>query len=474
MRAALVEAAAAMRGDLPSLYSEWIWQGASIDSRKTREGELFFALSGSRVDGHAYVAAALGAGARAAVVRRDRAAELPHGSPLIQVDDVETALHDLARWARARAPRRLAGITGSVGKTTTKEILAALLGVRFRTEKSPGNLNNLYGFPLALLGMDEGAEWFVAEMGMSTPGELGKLSRLAKPDVAAVVSVRPVHLEFFGTVEAIGDAKAEILEGLDAASPHCALAVNLDDPQVVRIAERFDGRKVTFGLGRGDVSASEVVERGGDGVTLRLHAGGESAAVRLSLYGAYNVENLLAAAAIAWHAGVSVDEMARGAETVRPASMRGVLRSVPLSGGDATVVEDCYNSNPSAASRALASAAVLGSPAGRHWAVLGEMRELGPDAPRFHADLGREAAERGFSPIVGVGELAKPLVEAARAAGADSAWVPDAASAAERFAGELRAGDVVLVKGSRGVGLEAVVRAMTGRAAREERHEASR
>jgi UDP-N-acetylmuramoyl-tripeptide--D-alanyl-D-alanine ligase len=466
MRGALVEAAAAMRADLPSIYSEWIWQGASIDSRKTREGELFFALPGSRVDGHGYVAAALGAGARAAVVRRDRVAELPHGAPLIQVDDVEAALHELTRWARARAPRRLAGITGSVGKTTTKEILAALLAARFRTEKSPGNLNNLYGFPLALLGMDEGAEWFVAEMGMSTPGELGKLSRLARPDVAAVVSVRPVHLEFFGTVEAIGDAKAEILEGLDAASPDSALVVNLDDPQVVRIAQRFGGRKVTFGLGRGDVWASDVVERGGDGVTLRLHAGDESAALRLPLYGAYNVENLLAAAAIAWHAGVSLEDMARGVENVRPASMRGVLRSVRLADGEATVVEDCYNSNPSAASRALQSAAALGGSARRRWAVLGEMRELGPDAARFHVELGREAAQQGFSPIVGVGDLAKPLVDAARAAGADSAWVADAASAAERFAGELRAGDVVLVKGSRGVGLEAVVRAMTGRAER--------
>jgi UDP-N-acetylmuramoyl-tripeptide--D-alanyl-D-alanine ligase len=457
MRATLATAAEAMSASLPALYAEWSWEGAAVDSRKLVDGQLFFALPGSRADGHGFVAAALGAGACGAVVRRDRIGELPQGAPLLQVDDVEAALHALTWWARKRAPRRLAGITGSVGKTTTKEILAALLAERYRTAKSPGNLNSLFGFPLALLGMDEQAEWLVAEMGMSTPGELARLSRLARPDVAVVTAVRPVHLEFFGTLAAIGDAKAEILEGM---APDACLAVNLEDPEVVRIGRRWGGRTVTFGLGRGDVSAKQIEDLGAAGIALRLEIAGETVPVALPLYGTYNVENFLAAAAVAWHAGVSLAEIAAGSAKVAPAAMRGVVRTVELVGGSATLVEDCYNSNPFAAERALDSAA--GLPGRRHWAVLGEMRELGPEAPRFHAELGRQAVERGFSPVVGVGELARSMVQAAASAGGQAEWVADAAAGA-RFASELRPGDVVLVKGSRGVGLETVVRAFVDR-----------
>lgn len=461
MRATLAAAAEAMAATLPPLYADWPWEGAAIDSRKVADGQLFFALPGSRADGHGFVAAALGSGARAAVVRRDRVAELPQGAPLLQVDDVEEALHALTRWARARAPRRLAGITGSVGKTTTKEILATLLAERFRTAKSPGNLNNLFGFPLALLGIDESAEWLVAEMGMSTPGELGRLSRLARPDVAVVTSVRPVHLEFFGSLAAIADAKAEILEGMDPASPDSTFVVNLDDPEVVRIGRRWPGRSLTFGVGRGDVHATAISDRGTAGIGLRLHVGGASASVELPLYGAYNVENFLAAAAIAAHAGLTPAEIAAGAAKVQPSAMRGVVRAVELQGGAATVIEDCYNSNPSAAARALESAAALNGR--RHWAVLGEMRELGADSARFHAELGRAAVEGGFAPIVGVGAEARGLVEAAVASGGQAEWVADAAAAAAGFAAELEPGDVVLVKGSRGVGLETVVRAFVDR-----------
>ncbi len=228
----------------------------------------------------------------------------------------------------------LAGITGSVGKTTTKEILATLLVERFKTAKSPGNLNNLFGFPLALLGMDESAEWLVAEMGMSTPGELGRLSRLARPDVAVVTSVRPVHLEYFGTLAAIADAKAEILEGMDPSSPVSCFVVNLDDPEVVRIGRRWAGRSLTFGVGRGDVHATAISERGSAGVSLVLHVAGASVPVELSLYGAYNVENFLAAAAIAVHAGLTPAEIAAGAAKVLPSAMRGVVRAVELQGDE--------------------------------------------------------------------------------------------------------------------------------------------
>jgi UDP-N-acetylmuramoyl-tripeptide--D-alanyl-D-alanine ligase len=375
---------------------------------------------------------------------------------LIRVDDVTRALHAATTWVRRDVPRRLAAITGSTGKTTTKELLAAMLATRFRTAKSPGNLNNLLGFPLTLLNTDDDCEWLVAELGMSEAGELERLSLLARPDVAVFTNVRPVHLEFFGTLRRIADAKAELLAGLDAEG---FVVANAEDPEVERIGRRVEergGRVVWYGLGRGEVRASAVraSEMGipGGGSDFVLHAGRETRAVRLPLHGAYNVENCLAAAACAWTVGLSLDEIAGGAAAVAPAAMRGVVHRVALRGGEATVVDDSYNSNPAALARALESAAAL--PAGRRWAVLGDMRELGPDAPRFHREAGELAARLGFAPVIGVGALARDLD--------GDEWFPDAAAAASALAGSLRPGDTVLVKGSRGVGLEAVTRALLG------------
>jgi UDP-N-acetylmuramoyl-tripeptide--D-alanyl-D-alanine ligase len=428
------------------------WNGAAIDSRKVRAGELFFALPGARTDGHGFVAAALAAGAPAAVVRRGWAAPAQLGAAtLLAVEDVLEALHALTRWARARAPRALAGITGSTGKTTTKELLAAMLATRYRTARSPGNLNSLYGFPLALLAIEPDLEWFVAEMGMSTPGELRRLSELARPDLAAITNVRPVHLEFFGSLAAIAEAKAEIFAGLDANG---SLAVNRDDPEVASVARQWRGRRIEFGLTQGDVHASHVLPAGPEGSRFRLHVGAAKADVFLPLYGIYNVENCLAAAAAATLAGVGLEDIARAAETIRPTAMRGVLHRLRIGGGEALLVDDSYNSNPAALERALESAATL---PGRRWAVLGDMLELGATGPRLHTEAGERARALGFAPVLGVGALARHLVEGAGDAGV---WQASAQDAAAWVARELRAGDVVLVKGSRGVGLDKVVEAL--------------
>jgi UDP-N-acetylmuramoyl-tripeptide--D-alanyl-D-alanine ligase len=457
----VADAAAAVGGRATG-DAEAAFAGAAIDSRALHGGELFIAFAGSRTDGHRFVPEAFGRGAAAAMVNGDaEVAAPPAGRALIAVPDTFRALHDLARATRARTPERLVGITGSAGKTTTKELLAEMLGARFRVARTQGNFNNLYGLPLTLLAVPEGTEWLVAEMGMSTAGELRQLSELARPDVALFTVVRPAHLEFFPSVRAIADAKAELLAGL---APGGLIVANADDPEVARIARSAapsGHRVVWYGVesrhAAAEVRALGIAPAPGGRVGSRFTlvagaAGDESVAVELPLHGLYNVENCLAAAACAWALGVTLPAIAHAVAGARPAAKRGVVHRLA---GAVTLIDDSYNSNPDALDRALESAALL--PAYRRWAVLGDMRELGPEAARFHREAGERAAAAGFSPIAGVGELARGLAEGARAQGADAVWLAGAADAAEWAAGELRDGDLVLVKGSRGVGLEAVV-----------------
>jgi UDP-N-acetylmuramoyl-tripeptide--D-alanyl-D-alanine ligase len=450
--------AAVVGGNLLSGDGTAVASGAAIDSRAVRGGEIFFALPGAQTDGHRFVADACARGATVALVEQD--IPLPSQGAVIRVENTFQALHDLARFVRERGvPQNLLGITGSVGKTTTKELLAALLPTRFRTAWSPGNLNNLFGFPLSLLNVPEGTEWMVAEMGMSTAGELRQLSLLGRPNVALFTLVRPVHLEFFAGVREIAEAKAEILAGL---APSGWIVANADDPEVARIASRHvaqqGGRVVWYGR-QGtyhplDVQLTDLrpAPDGEVGSRFVLEAAGERAAVTLPLHGLYNAENCLAAATCAWALGLSLEEIAAAVGAVRPAAHRGVVHRLPKG---VTVIDDSYNSNPDALVRALEGAALL--PAARRWAVLGDMRELGPEGPRFHRECGRRAADLGFSPVVGVGELARELAGGAKKGGAATEWFADAAAAADWAARALQPGDLVLVKGSRGVGLEAVV-----------------
>jgi UDP-N-acetylmuramoyl-tripeptide--D-alanyl-D-alanine ligase len=446
-------ATAAVNGRIVAGEPELTIDGAAIDSRRVRGGEVFFAFRGQHVDGHEFVADALARGAAAAVVERPVPAPA-HGG-ILQVENSLRALHDLAASVRTRLPAQLAAVTGSAGKTTTKELLAAMLARRFSVARSPGNLNNAYGLPLSLLNVPEGSQWMVAEMGMSGAGELHELSLLGRPDVAVFTVVRPVHLEFFADLHAIAEAKAELLDGLALDG---LIVANAGDPEVMRIALRgaHGRRMVTYGVAPVDAEVEAVNPRplGGHevGSTFWLVAGGREVEVRLPLHGLYNIENCVAAAAASWALGVPLEECAAGAAAVQPAAMRGVVHRTRTG---LTVVDDSYNSNPDSLRRALESAAAL--PADRHVAVLGEMLELGPQAPGFHRDSGELAARLGFAPLAGVGELARALVDGARDAGANAVWHPDAHAAAEWASAEVRAGDLVLVKGSRRVGLEAVV-----------------
>ena len=465
-RLSVDEVARAVGGRITAGEAGAMIEGAAIDSRAVRGGELFFAFAGERTDGHRFVPDALARGAAAAVVQEELQEDLPAPGrgALIHVPDTFKALHDLARHVRRRVPERLVGITGSAGKTTTKELLAAMLARRFRVAWTPGNLNNLYGFPLSLLNVPDGTEWMVAEMGMSTAGELRQLSLLGQPDAALFTVVRPVHLEFFDSVRAIAEAKSELLAGL---APDGLIVANADDPQVARIASRHHSRQgarvVWYALKSetADVRARDLAPEPGGAVgsRFRLEAGGQSVAVRLPLHGLYNVENCLAAAACAWALGLPLEQIAAAAREVKPAAMRGVVHRTPAG---FTLIDDSYNSNPDALGKALDGAAVL--PGERRVAVLGDMRELGPEGPRFHREAGERAARLGFSPVVGVGELSRELTAGAESAGAAVLWMPDAAAAADWAAKEVRPGDLVLVKASRGVGLEKVVQRLLGQA----------
>ena len=436
------------------------WNRIAIDSRQIAGGELFVALPGEHVDGHDYALQAAERGAAAVLVHRDL--DAPEGAAVIHVDDTFASLHALTRAVRAETPKHLVGITGSAGKTTTKELIAAVLRTTFRVAKSPGNFNNLYGFPLALLGIDDDTDWMVAEMGMSTPGELRGVSLLGRPDIAVFTNVRAVHLVNFRSLRDIAEAKSELLAGL---APGGVLVANADDPEVMRIARRHveahpDVKLVTYGVKRddADVRASDLAPLEGSpggttsGSRFRLHAPGfgvESEDLELGVHGLYNVENALAAISVGLHLGVSADEIRRALANVRAAAMRGEVHR--LSSG-ALLVDDSYNSNPDAAEKALHSARKL---PGRHYvAILGDMLELGPHEATFHRGVGEAARHLGFE-LNAVGPLSQNM-KAARSfddAAACAEWARDQ---------DFGEGDVILVKASRGTGLDIVVRTLLG------------
>jgi len=440
----------------PALGAEHRVEGYSIDSRTVKAGELFFAIVGPRLDGHEFVNAAFARGAVAAVVMRGRTARYTEAPALIAVQDTTRALQDIAASVRRARPLRVIGITGSAGKTTAKELSAAVLGRRFRVLKSEGNLNNTYGLPLMLLRLRDDQEAAVLEMGMSYKGEIARLVEIADPDIGAILNVLRVHLEHFGSLEKIARAKGELFRGMrrDAVAVY-----NADDRLVGRLGRAFPGRTVSYGITAraARVRADDVAIEGLSGTRFVLSHEGDRIPVRLALPGRHNVYNALAAAAIGFAAGLPGDAIRAGLETARPASMRGVLHHTKT-GID--VLDDSYNSNPTAMERAIESLRAA-APRGRRILVAGDMLELGDYERTAHARLGRQAAAAGLDLIVAVGPLSARAADAARAAGArEVRHFPDAAAAADYVASAVRPGDLVLVKGSRGMKMERVVQSL--------------
>jgi UDP-N-acetylmuramoyl-tripeptide--D-alanyl-D-alanine ligase len=418
----------------------------AIDSRAAAEGDLFVGLPGERVDGGAYAAQALAAGAWGALVEPARARELAGaagtGVLLAHPKPLE-ALQALAgAWRRelAAAGAKVVAITGSTGKTSTKDILAALLGSRLRTVASPQNLNTEIGLPLAVLAAPADTQALVLEMAMRGAGQIAELTAIARPDVGVIVNVGPAHLELLGSIEAIVSAKAELIEGLEAGA---TVVIPAGEP-LLEGHLRADVQTVRFGEG-GDV---ELIGRGDDD-TVEIRHGGERTTITPSFHTEHNLRNLLAAVAAAKALGV----VHEGPLDVRFSALRGERRSLP---GGVLLIDDCYNANPMSMRAAIDELAETG--ASRRVAVLGDMLELGADAPRFHREIGEHATARGVELLVTVGPLAGAMRDGFEGAAHS---VADAGMAAELLGGLLREGDAVLVKGSRGVGLERIAEALS-------------
>ena len=430
--------------------------GVSTDSRQVNAGQVFVALRGPRYDGHDFVPQALGRGATAVVGER-AAQEPPQGVAWLKVGDGLRALGDLAAARRRTLPVRVVGITGSNGKTTTKEMIASVLAASgAKVAKSPGTENNLVGLPRTLLGLSGDERYAVLEMGMNHPGEIWRLAEIARPDVGVITNVGPAHLEGLGGVANVAAAKGELALALSSGS---TLIVNAADPWLVPLAESFAGRTILAG-GDGPVRALST-EPATDGQRLTIEIDGERVAVHLRARGAHNVANALLAAAVGSTLGLSVEAIAAGLAAFVPPPMR--LEALSLPGG-ARILNDAYNANPASAAAALASLAA--EPARRRIAVLGEMWELGAEAARYHRELGRDAAAAGVDLLIAVGRYAAEIGVGAEEAGLPPSRVKLSATAeeaAELVAAEIAAGDVVLVKGSRGARMEEVVRVLGGR-----------
>lgn len=427
----------------------------SIDTRTLEPGALFVAIRGPRFDGHDFLEAAQAKGAVAALVERD--VEAPAGLALVRVASTTRALSDLARQARRAAAVPVVAVTGSVGKTTTKDMAAELLAVRGPVLKTEGNLNNQYGLPLTLLRLSSEHTAAVVELGMSAAGEIRALAEVAEPDVAVITRVAPVHLEFFASLDALADAKAEILDGLRRGG---TAVLNGDDAQIVRVAGRFAGRVVWFGRDRRFEVSAERWRGTAFGMRFDLRLGGRTLDVALPLAGPHFVQNFMAAAAAAHVLGVPPDDIAAAAERLKPARHRGELLRL---GESVLVLDDCYNSSPTALEAAVVALTLV--PGLRRIAVVGDMLELGPSGPELHREAGRALAGR-VDVVVGIGPLAREIVEGARQAGLPAARLShfdDAAGATAAVASLVAPGDAVLVKASRGMRLEQVVDALVAR-----------
>jgi UDP-N-acetylmuramoyl-tripeptide--D-alanyl-D-alanine ligase len=435
--------------------------GYSIDSRTLNPGDLFFAVAGERFDGYDFIGAALDRGARAAVVSRVRAAGLPHTvkqRTLLLVDESPLlALQRLAAAVRHHWGKRVVAITGSAGKTTTKDAVAAVLAQRFNVLKSEGNLNNHFGLPLQLLRLKREHEVAVIEMGMSAAGEIAALVKIAAPSWGVVTNVGNAHAENFPNgIAGVARAKYELVEAL----PDDGVAfLNCDDTYVSQFGRGYRGKVVYFGAGPCSEPRAEAIEElGALGTRFRALAVDDHIDITLSLLGRHNVTNAIAAIAVGLEAGIPLADCARALAALRPANKRGEI--LTLRG--ATVINDCYNSNPEALQSMISTLAAM--PAQRRILIAGEMLELGRESPSLHRAAGRFAAQQGIDIVSGVRGNATFIVEGAAEAGAATLYFETPEEAGQWLAAELKPGDAVLLKGSRGVRLEKALLAISDNA----------
>jgi UDP-N-acetylmuramoyl-tripeptide--D-alanyl-D-alanine ligase len=425
---------------------EAVAAGYAIDSRTVQPGELFFAVLGERLDGHDFVEMALAKGAVAAVVGRKQVARFPDQSRLLAVDDTLAALQQLSEAVRLIWGKPLIAVTGSAGKTTTKEIIAHVLATGHDVLKSHGNLNNHFGLPLQLLKLEPEHDIAVIEMGMSHAGEITALAKLAQPNCGVVTLVAPVHLEFFGSIADIARAKYELVQSLP---PGGIAVLNADDAYVAQFGRDFHGKVVTFGLHKpADVSARNVEPMQPAGSTFDIVFNGETARASLPLLGEHNIYNALAGVAVGLQYGVPLQQAAASLTSLSAGDKRGQV----LQYAGATIINDCYNSNPKALDSMVQSLA--GMLAQHRIVIAGEMLELGPTGEELHRESGRHMAEHGIDFVLGVGGLARFIVEGAASANLAAQFVVTPEEAGEWLKHNVKAGDLILFKASRGVRLE--------------------
>jgi len=421
-------------------------QGYSIDSRTIAPGELFFAVKGERLDGHDYVESALQKGAVGAVVARSQLTRFPVISGLLAVDDTLVALQSLATAVRRIWNKKLIAVTGSAGKTTTKELIAHLLAAKFRVLKSEGNLNNHFGLPLQLLRLEPEHDIAVMELGMSHAGEITALARIAHPEIGVVTNVAPVHLGFFRSIADIARAKYELISGLPAGG---TAVLNADDAYVSQFGRDFHGNVLMYGIEHpADVRAQNISSQGIEGESFDLLTDRGGTRAHLPLLGKHNIYNALAALAVALQEGVPVpDAVAALAKTAPPDKRGQVIRAKGI-----TIINDCYNSNPKALDGMVDALAQL--PAKRRIVVAGEMLELGDAGAELHRACGQHIAGSKIDVLIGVRGLAQYMVEEAGKAGIEAHFVAAPEEAGQWLKRQTRKGDAVLLKASRGVKLE--------------------
>lgn len=442
---------------LPGLNGTAGITGVSTDSRTLKPGELFVALSGERFDGHTFIGEAVGRQAGALLVQHDHEAHLHLASlslPVLSVPSTLAALGDLGAWFRRKFPLPVVAVTGSVGKTTTKEMSACVLETKYRVHRSAGNYNNLVGIPLSLFALKPDHQVSVLELGMSTPGEIGRLTEITRPEAGVITNIAPAHLETMGSLENIARAKFELLDGLGETK---TVILNADDPFLAARARQERRPVVTFGIQNpADIWAGDRAPDENGCYRFRVN---DQTDVRLAVLGLGNVYNALAALAVATRFGITFEKAAKALENYRPAKMR--LEVFTVAG--VKIIDDSYNANPYSLRCALETLGQMNPPkrdSGRRVAVLADMLELGEKQETLHREVGSVAAKAGVDFLIAVGPLAGEYLAGATPVGMFSSQMrhfENNPAALDFLLGWLRAGDLVLVKGSRGMKADAIV-----------------
>jgi UDP-N-acetylmuramoyl-tripeptide--D-alanyl-D-alanine ligase len=454
---------APIRGELIAGSPKAIFSGLCTDSRRIAQAELFWALQGDIYDGHDFVTQAIDKGAAGAVIQKGHKPEISatRNPVLISVADTLKALGDLGNWWRRGHPIPVAAITGSVGKTTTKEMAASILGLKALTLKNEGNLNNLIGLPLTLLLLEKAHRRAVLEMGMNRPGEIARLTEIAEPDVGLITNVGRAHLEGLGDINAVARAKVELLEKMPEKSQ---AILNGDDELLLRTASPFQRKLTTFGLGpENQIRAEKIKSLGKEGTAFDLQFFGQTQRVRLRVPGLQNVFNALAASAIAFCLEASPEHIREGLGGFQGIKGRFMISHLP---GGILLVDDTYNCNPASLKAALDSARALVAGEGRLIVGLGEMLELGDETVPAHLEAGNMVAERGAFCFLVMGEHAPQMIEGAVSKGFPKERAIEARSheeMAQKIGASMNRGDVILLKGSRRMQLEIVAEVLKGK-----------